>query len=148
MDVVALIISIFALVVSYTSVVFGKNLEIKVKKFDELVLEELKSKFRELDDLFENRGSDVLSIHLTKFTDIYVEIVIYLIAAKYFFPGINVNTIQDELHQFSDKLYEKSMTTISEEKSNYQIHKLKTMSLIYDQSIKYASRWNFITHFK
>jgi hypothetical protein len=144
MDVAALIISILALFFSFWSIVFGKNIEIKSKKFDELVLNELKVNFLILDELLESKPNEIFSSHLSTFTDVYVDIMVYMVASKNHFSGINIDNIQDELQEFSDGLYETPMIMLSERKSEYRIHKMKIMCLIYDQAINHVT-WGWLS---
>lgn len=141
LDTIAIVISIIALIFSYTSIVFSKHLELKVRKFDELILNEIQLKFRSIDKLFEESKDDLVSGHLASITDTSVEIVLYLVTAQELFKRLDINEIQNELQEFSDKLYLNPMKTVSEFQSDYARHKMKTIGLIYDQSMRSHTRF-------
>jgi hypothetical protein len=134
----ALIVAVLALVFSVVIIYLGKQVELKVIKFEKVCLENVKLYFKKTDIIFDQTTSNNLpaSNFLNDFTEMSTGFTLLSSYLLKFYPRINVSEIEKILETFTDNLYNNQTQPITAFQSDYEWTKTEVLVKLYDFAIK------------
>ena len=132
----ALIIAFLALVFSVLIIYLGKQVELKVIKFEKVCLENIKLYFKKTDKIFEQSLNGApASNFLNDFTEMSTGFTLISSNLLKFYPKINVAEIESILEAFTDNLYKNQNAPIESFQSDYEWIKTEVLVKLYDFAI-------------
>lgn len=132
---IALLVSVASIFVSFYNLYLSKRIEIINTKFQKLCITAIDDLFKSYDEQFQE-GFISLSDARRISTTVYVDVQLYITALKSIYLSIDINKIIRECEDFTDKLYKSEDFDIIEIKSQYLISKLHIYQLLYEFGLK------------
>ncbi len=134
MSITGLIVAIIAIVITLYAIYAGKRVEISVDKFDKLCREPLEERLKVLDELFDKHRTELIHKHLVLISDITSDLGLLFVALNSIYPKLDVNSLQDRTHVFSDTAFANNTHRLFFIQSSYLQMKID----LFDQVYKYA----------
>lgn len=134
-SIVAIIVSIFAIIIAFKTIRASKRLEVKYKEFEKLCLENVEKIFGDLDAIFVGNNANS-NINKMTVTSVSTEFQIFIISLKLsVYSKIDIQFLITRIEKFTESIYKDNNPSPSSFIGEYYSLKLDIYNYLYTHAI-------------
>jgi hypothetical protein len=129
--VAACIISALTIIASYYTIYVQNQHQIKFAAFERLAIQNISKILEPIDNIFDNKANELLSLHINEITEVLGDVEIFLIEFKDIYTGLEIIKIIKIKDDFSNPIYSQQSNQIKLFRAQYFAFKSRLLYELY-----------------